>query len=117
MKKRRDILIYVAGQYKGDRDKNILKARKVAIKLWEIGFAVICPHLNTIRFDEDCKVGYDDYIEGDLTILKKCDGIFMLKGWALSNGATIEHDVAYRLYLPVFYEDREGFKTLKLYPW
>ena len=115
MKKRRDVLIYVAGAYTGDIDGNILKARKVAIRIWELGFTVLCPHLNTANFQFDCKCNYDAYIEGDLTILKRCDGIFMLKDWAFSNGATIEHDVAYRLYLPVFYEDREGFENLKQY--
>jgi len=117
MKNQRDILIYVAGAYTGDINGNIRKARKAAIKIWELGFTALCPHLNTANFHLDCKCNYDAYIDGDLIMLKRCDGIFMLKDWILSHGATVEHDFARNLDLPIFYKELEGFKNLKRYPW
>jgi len=42
---------YVAGKYTvGDTDLNIFVAREIAMKLWERGFVVICPHTNSARF-------------------------------------------------------------------
>ncbi len=101
------MLLYVSGRITPVKnttiDENIQAARIVAIALWEAGHAVICPHLNTAYFNEDCKVGFDDYIKGDLIMLARCDGIVMLKGWEDSRGAVIEHEYALGLGIPVFH--------------
>ncbi|MCB7128161.1 MAG: hypothetical protein J3T61_01320 [Candidatus Brocadiales bacterium] len=48
-------LVYLSGPYTGDVHRNILKARLMAIKLWEVGFAVICTKLSRLanRFKLD----------------------------------------------------------------
>jgi len=97
------MLIYTAGPYRGDVDKNITKARMVAIELWESGHAVICPHMNTAYFNEDCGIEDDDYIRGDLKILERCDAIVMIPGWEKSAGATAEHNFATTQKIPIFY--------------
>ena len=96
-------VIYIAGKYRGDIDANIAIARKVAIELWEMGHAVFCPHLNTQHFEVDCCVPEDAYIQGDLEILKRCDGVVMLPGWRESKGATQEYYAALRAGLPVWF--------------
>lgn len=100
------LLVYTAGPYSGkdgnEINANILKARESAIKLWEYGFAVICPHQNTARFEIDCHIPYEDYIIGDLRILEQCDALFMIEGWEQSEGAKKEHDHAISLEIPVF---------------
>lgn len=83
-------IVYIAGAYSGNVEDNILTAREAAIKVWELGFTVICPHLNTAHFDKDCKCRYEDYIEGDLQILERCDILLMLPNWHKSKGATEE---------------------------
>lgn len=42
--------------------------------------------------------------------LKKCNAIFMLKGWQYSKGATIEHNKAKQLGLEIFYETEKERK-------
>lgn len=47
-------VVYVAGPYRGPSEWavkcNIEAAERVAIALWQQGYAVICPHKNTAFF-------------------------------------------------------------------
>jgi hypothetical protein len=95
------MLIYLAGKYSGDIAENIQRAREVAIELWQKGYAVICPHLNTANFEEDCKCAYDDYIKGDLQIVSRVDAVVLLPGWQDSNGAKLEAVHAKQHGIPV----------------
>ena len=88
------MVLYLAGPYRGDIDANITAARKVAIELWERGYTVICPHLNTAHFEVDCNLPESEYIRRDLEILSRCDAIVMLPGWEKSEGACAELDYA-----------------------
>lgn len=98
------MIIYTAGLYsKGNIDDNIEVARKCAIDLWERGFTVICPHLNTAHFEVDCKVGYEDYMRGDLEIIARCDAVVMLPNWELSEGAKQEKQFAISRDIPIYY--------------
>jgi hypothetical protein len=97
------MLIYVAGPYRGDVDKNIALARQVAIEIWQKGHTAICPHLNTSHFEMDCCIPDERYLEGDLDILSRCDAIVMITGWEASIGAKGEHDYASRLGIPVYF--------------
>ena len=60
-------LAYVAGPYRSDSGhgiyQNIRRAEKVALKLWRLGFSVICPHKNTEHFDGACPD--DVWLAGD----------------------------------------------------
>lgn len=81
------MLVYVSGPYSAADDAgidaNIEAAAKVAAQLWEMGHTALCPHLNTARFEKRCpNVKYEDYIEGDLDLLSRCDAIVAIDGWA-----------------------------------
>jgi hypothetical protein len=107
-------LVYVSGPYSGeDIAANIAVARKVAIELWERGHAALCPHLNTAHFEVDCKVSYDQYIQGDLLMLYACQGVVMLPAWVGSNGARLEREYALKIKRPIWYypdlPEPEGF--------
>src|SRR5512135_3583318 len=97
------MIVYISGKYSGDIDKNIAEARRVAIELWEKGFAVICPHLNTAHFEIDCKAKYEDYIKGDIEILSRCDALVVLKDWEDSRGSLKEITAAMRNRMPVYF--------------
>ena len=49
---------YVAGPYRAPTPyqtlRNIREAEYIALKLWKMGYAVICPHKNTSLFDGEC---------------------------------------------------------------
>jgi len=101
-------VIYIAGKYRADTTygvyQNIKKAEAAAIKLWQEGWCVLCPHLNTQLFDQ-CGVSPPSvFLEGGLELLRRCDAIFMLNGWAESEGAIKEHKLAKELGLEIYYE-------------
>ena len=90
---------YVAGPYRDKRGlwfirQNIRAAERVALELWRMGYAVICPHKNTAFFDGAAPD--DVWIKGDLVILERCDLVVMLPGSEKSEGAMAEfrHAVA-----------------------
>jgi hypothetical protein len=97
------MIIYIAGLYSGNINENIANARKAAIGVWESGNVAICPHLNTAHFEIDASLDHDDYIEGDLKILARCDAILMLHNWKASKGAKIENQFAMEHKIPIFY--------------
>ncbi len=99
-------VVYIAGPYRSHTVNgivnNIRAAEAVAIKYWQMGYAVICPHKNTALFDGVC----DDniWLDGDLEILKRCDTIVMMTGWSNSSGANAEHALAIELGIEIIYE-------------
>lgn len=101
------MLVYVSGPYSGVDyeaiDRNIEQSRHIATVLWERGHAALCPHLNTAHFETDCDATYEQYINGDLLMLARCDAIVMTPNWESSNGANIEKSYADRLGIPVYY--------------
>ena len=89
-------LVYVAGPYRSSTEEglyqNIQTAREYAKKLWQAGYAVICPHSNTAFMGG---VMPDEvFLDGTLEMLKRCDHIFMLPRWNESSGARAEKEFA-----------------------
>jgi len=104
----RNIKVYVAGKYSGDVEKNIEKAAQVSAKLWDIGFTVICPHMNTANFEHRCKItGWEDFLEGDLVLLKDCNMLVVLDDWEESKGARKEVKAAKEWGIPIYSERLE----------
>ena len=110
-------ILYVAGKYRskeGTRGvwENIERAGDVAVQLWRMGFAVICPHKNTAFFD-----GPDDaemFINGDLEMIKRCDGVVALPGWKESVGARQEIGYSKERWIPVYFWPKDKEKLVKL---
>ena len=80
---------------------NIEDARKVALKYWGLGYAVICPHTNSAYMDGVCSDAV--WLNGYLAILHRCDTIVMLPGYEGSTGALAELDLAKDLHLEIIY--------------
>lgn len=104
-------IAYVSGAYRSKWGwigiaLNILKARKVAIKYWRLGYACICPHMNTAFFDG--KAPDDVWLKGDLAIInrlhRKTDVVVMMKGFKKSSGAKGELALAKKRRLRIIYE-------------
>jgi hypothetical protein len=89
---------YVAGPFRADNswdmEQNIRRAEAIALELWRMGHAVICPHTHT-RFFQGA-ADDDVWLEGDLEILRRCDFIVMTPDWRRSSGARKELDEARR---------------------
>lgn len=107
-----NVLAYVSGPYRDKRgvrfvEENIRKAEAVAVELWRLGLATICPHANTRHFDG--VVPCDEFIAGDLVMVSRCDLIVMIEGWENSEGAKAELEHAKQSGVDVAYwpQDRE----------
>ncbi len=80
---------------------NIHRARKVALRWWRAGYAVIVPHGNTAFFDGRCPDSV--WLSGDLEIMRRCDVVVMMPDWERSGGAVAEHVVAVEYGLEIVY--------------
>lgn len=72
-----------------------LAERKAAFKaaereLAEMGFAPVNPFDNGVP----AEAHWTHHMRADIGLLVGCDYIYMLRGWELSKGAKLEHDVA-----------------------
>ena len=98
-------VVYVAGPYRAPTiagiRANIEAARVAAEVFWRMGYAVICPHLNSGLMDGI--VADEDFLEADLEILRRCDQIVMVPGWEQSAGARGELELARECGLVVSY--------------
>ena len=99
-------VIMVAGPYRArteiELEQNIRHAEEAAQRLWQDGWAVICPHKNSAHFGGLC----DDevWLEGDLEFLKRSDAVYFLNTWQRSAGARDEHQKALEWGKEIIYE-------------
>jgi len=98
-------VIYIAGPFRAPHawgiEQNVRVAEELALQVWLIGAACICPHSNT-RFFQGAAPDHI-WLEGDLAILLKCDFVLMTPNWEKSAGARKERDSAIEHGIPVFY--------------
>jgi hypothetical protein len=99
-------VIYIAGPFRGpsawDIESNIRRAETLALEVWRMGAAALCPHTNT-RFFQNAAPD-DVWLKGDIALLERCDAMLMTDDWQRSSGARAEHDHASFKRIPVFYE-------------
>lgn len=110
-------VIYISGPYRDERgeyyvDQNIQMARAYALSVWRMGGVALCPHMNTSLFGG--AEGLDDHVwlKGDLTLLGRCDAIFMINRWQISRGAKIELRYAQEHSIPALYSIEEVARFL-----
>jgi hypothetical protein len=95
-------VVYLCAPY---RDKtvngiyrNIQAAREAALYLWEEGYYVICPHMNTALFDG--ALPDEVWLAGYIEIMKRCDLVFFLRGWEHSSGCKNELQICKQNNIP-----------------
>jgi len=102
-------IIFVSGPYRNASEEkkreNIWHALRVSVRLWELGFFVICPHLNIANFEFYTDLDESIWLEGNLEMLSRCDCVFMLKGFETSAGSLKEYELAQRLGKDIYFED------------
>ncbi len=100
-------IAFVGGKYRGETIhevyENIQTAKRVSLDLWRMGYASLCPHLNTSFFDGAVYDGDDDlWLKGALVMLRRCDLLVLVYGWQGSAGARKEKDHADKWGIPTF---------------
>ena len=104
-------VVYVAGPYRGADNweiaENIRNAERLALDVWKMGAAALCPHANTAHFQNAAPDHL--WLDGDPEMLARCDATVMTPDWMRSSGARAEEEFARTRGIPVFYE----LKTLR----
>lgn len=102
--------IYISGQISG------LTAEEYAPRFFEVarqlraqGYDVVNPLDNGIDPSEEWR----EQMKADIRLLIECDAIFMLSNWELSNGATLEREIAKGLGLRIEYERPPQHRDIK----
>src|SRR5687767_5489314 len=97
---------YVAGPFRGKSHweiaENIRNAERIALEVWRLGAACICPHSNTMHFQDAAPDHV--WLDGDLEMLARCDFVLMTPDWRRSSGATAEHKFAEDRGIRIFYD-------------
>lgn len=96
-------VIYVAGPFRAKTQwgilQNVRRAEDASLKLWKLGYAVVCPHTMTQHFQNECED--DVWLDGCVELLKRCDAIFLVEGWENSEGSKEELRIARELGMTV----------------
>ena len=102
-------LVYIAGPFRASNawevEQNIRRAEALALEVWRMGLACICPHTNA-RFFQGAAVD-DVWLKGDMEILTRCDALLLTPNWDTSTGAKLEREEAARRKIPIFTSPRE----------
>lgn len=109
-------VVYVAGPYRAETPwqilRNIRTAQEAALEIWKHGAVALCPHANTALFDGEAPDAV--WLAGGHELLRRCDAVFMSRGWSASQGAIVEKELAVELGLPVLFNFKEVADWLAL---
>ena len=113
-------IAYIVGPYRAETKReiidNIYKASVVAKYYWSLGFAVICPHMNSAHFDG---VAADKvFLNGYLTILACLKSsrhlVVVTPGYKKSSGSLAEIKLAEDLSIPITYMSKATYQAINL---
>lgn len=99
---------FVSGPYKdlpeSSTPTHIDQARWCAVYLWDVGYYVICPHLNTGGFETLTHQPPKVFLDFCLHIIRSgvVDLLVMLPKWTESFGSRQEFKLARRLDIPIY---------------
>ena len=98
-------VVYIGGPFRGnsawDIEENIRRAERLALEVWRLGVACLCPHTNT-RFFQNAAPD-DVWLVGDLAMLARCDAFLVTEDWERSSGTRAEVAFCEKYDIPVFY--------------
>jgi hypothetical protein len=96
-------VVYIIGPFRAasawDVEQNIRRAEEIALEVWRLGAAAICPHTNT-RFFQGAAPD-DVWLAGDIEILKRCDAAIAVSDCNGSRGSVGEFLVCQENNIPL----------------
>lgn len=108
-------LVFVAGPYRADGEweieQNVRRAEALALHLWRLGLAVICPHKNTALYGG--ALPDEVWLDGALEMVSRSDAVVCTEKWETSVGARGEVQMAQEIGVPVFYSLNEVIEWLE----
>lgn len=115
------LVIYVAGPFRatlanGHQDcwgiqQNVMRAMALSLEVWKRGHVALCPHANTMFFQNAAGTADNVWLDGDLELIRRCDAVLMMPDWERSAGARAEQVFALAQHIPVLYSlgELDGF--------
>jgi hypothetical protein len=105
-------VVYVAGPLRAknawEMELNIRRAEELALQVWKMGAAAICPHaMNRFYFGALGPMGDQMFLDGDFEIIRRCDAVLFTEDWMDSTGAMLEHKVARKEGITMVYDIEE----------
>ena len=105
--------IYISGPitHEPNADENFKKAHVLLARMYtdaEIKNPILIPNPKFIQDDWGIEGTWSYFMHESIKMMMECDTIYMLNGWSSSRGATIEHDLAWKLGMVVLYEEEIG---------
>jgi hypothetical protein len=117
MGNKREKVVYIAGPYRADTIRetveNIRLAEKTAIEYWELGYTVICPHMNTALFDGI--LPDEAWLEGALELLKRSDILALtIFDYPLFDSEETKNEIyfAFQNDIPIYYQGEDITKEM-----
>lgn len=83
--------------------QNVMTAMSLGLEVWKLGHVAICPHANSMFFQDADGVQDKIWLDGYIEVLKRCDAVLCTDNWKNSSGAKAEVDKAHEFNKPVFY--------------
>lgn len=107
-------VIYIAGPFRASNkvtgksdawgvQRNVMAAMACALEVWKLGAVALCPHSNTMFFQDAAGCEDSVWLQGDLELLRRCDAIMLTPDWERSSGARAERDFARKLNMVEIY--------------
>lgn len=85
-------VVFISGPFRApsawEIEQNIRRAEELALRVWRLGHAALCPHTNT-RFFQGAAPDRV-WLAGDLEMLRRCDCVLVLSGSGGSSGTNGE---------------------------
>jgi hypothetical protein len=112
--------VYVAGKFRGstawDVESNIRKAEEHGLELAKKGIFPVIPHTMTRFFDKAHGIPDSLWLEGDLDLLRMCDGLSLVPdNWYGSTGTDGEIKHALRNGIWIFVPEHRLTDFVRVY--
>ena len=98
-------LVYVAGPFAGptnyDVQQNVARAESVGLTIARHGALPVIPHTMNRNFFGQLDETF--WLGGVIELMRRCDAMVLVADWPRSKGATIEHNIAADIGMPIFH--------------
>ncbi len=100
-------LVYISGPFTGPNawaiERNARATEDLGAQVAQLGAMPIIPHANTRFFHGLEGTTAEQWYEGTLELLRRCDAVLMTENFRESKGATAEYEETIRLRMPRFF--------------
>lgn len=106
-------LVYVAGPFAGptnyDVQQHVARAESFGLTIARQGALPVIPHTMNRNFFGQLDEAF--WLAGVIELMRRCDALALTADWPRSKGATIEHNIAADIGMPIFHGEIDGWEA------